>query len=330
MNAHDQMADGARAETRKAERAPDFVIGGAPKCGTTSLHFILGQHPDIGIPDDEVSYFDADDPIIHPDYFFFENDGMRWKDARPDHDANRAWYFDRFASFADRALIGEDSTLYLFSEAAPHRLKEAAPAAKVIFMLRDPVKRAVSQYWHEMSMMRVTCSFERALVRHPPIIRGSIYRSHLERWLSILGPERVKIILFEDFIARQQEILDEVADFIGAKRFDASSYDLWFNKTYYPISVTGQKILNRAGQYVALQRYRSHINGQNTRKERIANKIYQTWFHKVNPILLKATNRPATQPETLAFLTQHLNACNQGLSSLLDRDLSDVWPGFDG
>ena len=48
-----------------AGKFPDFVIGGAPKCGITSRHFIFGQHPGIGLPDKEIAYFDVDDPITH-------------------------------------------------------------------------------------------------------------------------------------------------------------------------------------------------------------------------------------------------------------------------
>ncbi len=66
-------------------RYPDFIIGGAPKCGTTSLHFILDQHPRIGLPDDEIHYFDADDPITHPDFFFHERGELIHYDNRADN-----------------------------------------------------------------------------------------------------------------------------------------------------------------------------------------------------------------------------------------------------
>ena len=46
---------------------PDFIIGGAPKCGTSSLHFILEAHPRIRIPKHEIHFFDVDDPLNHPD-----------------------------------------------------------------------------------------------------------------------------------------------------------------------------------------------------------------------------------------------------------------------
>lgn len=325
----DEIAVGSGEAVPDGHRAgPNFIIGGAPKCGTTSLHFILGQQPDIGIPDDEVNYFDADDPIIHPDYFFAEGRGFRWYDPRADHAENRDWYLSRFTRFGNCRLWGEDSTLYLFSEVAPHRIKERLPDAKIIFMLRDPVRRAYSQYWHEMKMMRVTCSFERALTRFPTLVRGSTYAPNLKRWQDILGPDRIHVILFEDFLTNKQGELDRVADFIGLPRFDAADFDGWFNKTYYPINVTGQKILNLAGQFVALQRYRSHMGFKGGFKEKWANKVYQKWFHKINPLLLRSESYPPMEEATKRFLTQHLRARNHGLSELLGRDLTEIWPSF--
>ena len=50
-----------------AERFPDFIIGGAPKFVTTSGHLIFGQKPEIGLPGEEIAYFDVDDPISHSD-----------------------------------------------------------------------------------------------------------------------------------------------------------------------------------------------------------------------------------------------------------------------
>ena len=129
-------------------RLPDFIIGGAPKCGTTSLHFILAQNPAVGIPEDEVHFFDADDPIGHPDFLFGRPGGLDWYDPCPGNVESLAWYASRFADFTDKPMIGEDSTIYLQSEVAAARIAETLPEVRLIFMLRDPVKRAYSQYWH--------------------------------------------------------------------------------------------------------------------------------------------------------------------------------------
>jgi len=70
------MREGNPSANTATLRIPDFIIAGAMKCGTTSLHFILNSHPHIFVPRHEINFFDLDDLIQHPDFFFFN--GQRW------------------------------------------------------------------------------------------------------------------------------------------------------------------------------------------------------------------------------------------------------------
>lgn len=63
----------SREENETKWRFPDFIIVGAMKCGTTSLHKILSSHPEIFIPEREIHFFDIDDISQHPDFFIFSN-----------------------------------------------------------------------------------------------------------------------------------------------------------------------------------------------------------------------------------------------------------------
>jgi hypothetical protein len=143
-----------------------------------------------------------------------------------------------------------------------------------------------------------------------------------------LGRDRVHVVLFEDFIQNRQQAIDQVTHFIGAPQFQVPEQQDWFNKTYYPVNLTGQRLLNQIGKHIARQRYRTHASDTITTTDRWINKIYQNWFHKVNPLLLRSTQKPPMNPQTHAYLTAHLQDRNCGLSELLDRDLASVWPGF--
>ena len=308
--------------------APDFIIGGAPKCGTTSLHFILDQHPEIALPQDEVNFFDADDPLNWPDFFRVEGGQLHWLDTATDDGARAEWYRGLYAKLGNHKLLGEDSTQYLFSPIAPRRVKARLPDAKVIFMLRDPVRRAYSQYWHEMKMMRATCSFENALTAMPQIVAQSTYAPHLRTWFDVLGSDKVLVILMEDFQKDIQANMDRIADFIGIERFDVSDYDLWFNRSYYPVWPRGQMLMNHVGKRVARLRYRTHMKTDWTRRDDINNKIYQKWFHKVTPILFRAEKAPPMKPETESYLAAHLSERNEGLDTLLDMNLRKVWKSW--
>lgn len=302
---------------------PDFIIGGAPKCGTTSLHFILGQHPDIGLPDNEILYHDADDPVVHPDFLKCEDDGVSWYD--PESQIARDWYRTRFTPFEDRNFTGEDSPTYLFSDVAAERIKRHLPDARLIFLLRHPVKRAYSQYWHLVKSGRAVVSFEQALSDHPSIILGSSYARHLERYFDLFGRERVFVQLFEDFIQSPQTAVDRVLAHIGAAPMTVSQD--WYNRTKYPSWPGGQRMLNRVGRHVVATRYGNHMGENTTARRRMTGKLHYRWFKYVNPVLLKADRPPEMKPATRAYLEQHLSARNAGLSKLLDRDLSTVWQG---
>lgn len=315
---------------RALGRFPDFIIGGAPKCGTTSLHFILDQHPGIGLPEDEIHYFDADDPITHPDFFFREGGELLHYDNRAESTEFRVRYAARFASFVDLPLVGEDSTTYLFSAVAPVRIRALLPEARLIFMLRDPVARAYSQYWHMVTRGRVTCSFETAIHRHPAIVLGSTYLQHLERYRSLFGTDRVKVVLFEDFIADNQATIDEVTDFLGAERMTVRKEASWFNKSYYPTWLAGHLALNRIGRHIVAWRYTNHLASRQGWAMRLRQRIHYHWFRRINPIFLKAERPPPMREATRAYLSDHLSRRNEGLSELMGRDLSAVWKGFDG
>lgn len=304
-------------------RLPDFIIGGAPKCGTTSVHFVLGQSPDVGIPDDEVHFFDADDPIAHPD-FVRHGGGCYDVDAPPSQD----WYAARFAPYRNKLLIGEDSTLYLQSEVAPARIARTLPNVKLIFMLRDPVRRAYSQYWHMVTRGRATCDFETAIRRHPPIMLGSTYLPGLRRYRDHFDAGQVRVCLFEDYLADPRAFVADLCTFLGLAPIRLEPGAGWHNRTTYPAHPRMQRLLNRVSRQVARLQYVDHFNEASGLRRRLGRRAHGLYFRHVHPRLLTRSRPPEMAPETQAFLTRHLSDRNAGLSRMLGRDLSAVWPGF--
>ncbi|MBU2888845.1 sulfotransferase [Celeribacter halophilus] len=320
----------ASTEPKKRRPEPDFIIGGAPKCGTTSLHFILDQHPDIALPIDEVNYFDADDPFNWPDLFFERNGHLDYRNPAPNNAETRNWYHAKYEALGNVRLLGEDSTRYLFSPMVPHRVAQRLPDAKIIFMLRDPVKRAYSEYWHAMKMMRVTTSFEGALTALPQIVSGSTYAPHLSHWINVLGKDRVHVVLLEDFQKDRQLVMNGIANFIGVEPFSLDGHELWFNKTSYPSSPRLMQWVNRlVGRRISRLRYMSHMRMETGTRMKIANRIYQFYFHKINPLLLTADTPPKMKAETAHYLSRLFTDLNTGLDTLLQRDLSEVWSSWD-
>jgi len=139
--------------SQKPESLPDFIIGGAMKSGTTSLHAILNSHPDIGISHNELGFFDIDNLLQHPDFNFYDKINDKWiNQSMQDHpELLWKWYYEQFEGLKKTAsVIGEDSTTYLCSEIAAQRIALQKKPIKLIFILRHPTKRTVSNYLHSI------------------------------------------------------------------------------------------------------------------------------------------------------------------------------------
>lgn len=121
----------------------DFLLLGAPKCGTSALAAALGEHPALfmSVPK-EPKFFLTDGPP--PSMGGGPGDIPTW--------GEHVWRSEDYAAlFHDAepgALRGEATTFYLYDRDAQRRIHEANPEAKLIAVLRDPVERAHSNWTH--------------------------------------------------------------------------------------------------------------------------------------------------------------------------------------
>jgi hypothetical protein len=310
-------------------RLPDFIIGGAMKCATTSLHEMLAASPEVFIPKREVKYFDLDDIEVHPDNFGRVNGAWAIRNFDRDQQALLDWYVDQFREAAPEQFIGEDSPSYLCSERAPSRIRDLIPDVKLIFMLRDPVARAYSHYWHLVRSGRAFFSFEDTL-RHAPnsIIRRGFYQAQLQRYFEIFPREQIHIVVFEDFIKNTSAHLNQIHRFIGLKQ-EASNEAL--------------KIRANVGgmpKYLTLQlwfnlKLRDYVGGHQLTRlpgSPPAPKapLKHRFLKRLNRFLCPPvrTKHPPMLPETKQFLTQLYREENKRLEEMLGIDLATKWPSF--
>jgi hypothetical protein len=127
------------------EKLLNFIVIGSPKCGTTSLHLVLGQHPDIYTTFvKEVHFFDRD----------VYSNGLEWYQEK---------YFKGAEKFP---LRGESTPNYLsLSNLVAPRIKKSfgEHGIKFIAIFRDPVKKAYSHYWFRKRRFTEEESLEKAL-----------------------------------------------------------------------------------------------------------------------------------------------------------------------
>ena len=202
--------DRAASRSRHLPR-PDFIIIGAPKCGTSWLQRALGQHPDILVVPDEIEYFSA-----HFDYPL-------------------EWYLNHFARQVKAAaarsgtspILGEKSARYC--SIAPDRIRlvhRLLPDVKLILMTRDPVARHWSQAKRFFSKRRFNKREGGVLAiprqelfdffeRTRPL---GEFSTMIANWLEVYPPRQLLIVSQEQALARPRETYDAVLDHIGVSQ----------------------------------------------------------------------------------------------------------------
>ena len=136
---------------------PNFLIVGAAKCGTSSLHNYLNQHPDVFMP----SYNEQGMKVKEPRFLI--------KDLVKDRLHNGVWSWEEYKSLFNEVKneisIGESTVLYLFYyDHAIHNIKKyLGKNVKIIIMLRNPTDRAYSAFQHVSRGLKEQNSFEEAL-----------------------------------------------------------------------------------------------------------------------------------------------------------------------
>jgi hypothetical protein len=98
--------------TSEIELLPEFIIGGAMKSGTSTLHAILDKHPKIFMPSYEIGFFDIDNILVHNDFNFYVE--SKWVNQSMDKNPKLMWdwYHSKFRE-GESLVKGEDSTTYL-------------------------------------------------------------------------------------------------------------------------------------------------------------------------------------------------------------------------
>jgi hypothetical protein len=309
-------------------RFPDFIIGGAMKAGTSTLRGLLAAHPGILIPDREVHFFCLDDITQHPDYP--GPVGGRWVrlDYERDFDTNVAWYAAIFERARPDQLVGEHSTVYLASPRAVGRMARLLPAVKLVFLLRDPVMRAYSHYWHLVRAGRAVHGFEKSLRYGPAsLLTRGFYQAQIEGYLQRFPRENVKILVFEEFVRDVQRGVDDVVRFLGLpSRIGVGGMDTHRHRGQVPRFPRLQLMQNRMFRGVLGECNRPDLPNvprlAPTAGQRLAVAV-DRGLRRLHP---PSRGDRGPRPETRAFLESVFARENAGLSELLGIDLARYWP----
>lgn len=213
---------------------PSFMIIGAQKCATSSLHAYLKQHPDMrGSKPKEIHYFDRDI-----------------------HSGKTIEQYRKHFTGAKGVYCYESTPSYLYSPGAAEKIHAAFPDIKLVVILRDPVRRAYSAWNHykqlfdsgkhatsisqgnkrdgnllyaklfagrqsfpsfrecmdiELEMMEGDEGFE------PALLRRGLYLVQLKTYWQFFSSNQILILGFQDVVKDTAATLTKISDFLGAR-----------------------------------------------------------------------------------------------------------------
>ncbi len=297
------------------------------------MHELLAAHSNVFIPKKEIFFFDIDDINQHSDFFIRRGSHWITQNFERDLDVNQKWYRSFFAPAKEGQLIGEDSTTYISSSLAPARIDRLLPEVKLVAILRDPVDRAYSAYWHGVTTGRSGVSFEDTILFRPgQLINRGFYKEQLQRYCALFPPDRLKIIFFEQFVADTQGTMDDLCRFLGlADSIDVSAVGAHRNKARPPLNLNARLLLNRTLGALVRVNYRRHLPNMPGYKPAVPEAESKSspildWVVERYYDLLPERKYPAMDPETRTLLEQVYRRANTGIDELLDCDVSQYWP----
>lgn len=178
---------------------PNFIIIGAMKAGTTSLHENLKLHPEIGMSN-----------FKEPNYFT----RAYFKDLE--------WYQSIFSK--GKVKYGEASPSYTLRQQFPEtaeRIFKTVPQVKLIYILRDPIDRIISHLHHNLYRDRFNLNnVNKEVLENPGYINTSKYYFQITSYLKFFDRDDILFVDMANLKKNPSDVLNEICDFIGVQPFN--------------------------------------------------------------------------------------------------------------
>jgi hypothetical protein len=292
---------------------PSFLVIGAPKAGTSSLHRYLGQHPDIFMSRvKEPTYFGLDDGCVPT--FSGPGDDEQVNAVTVSH---RADYEALFAAASPYAAAGESSTGYLGMPGTAARVAAAIPSARIVVVLREPAMRAFSHWVMKRDRGWEELSFEAALAAEEARLAAGFarcwayrevghYDEQLDQWRAAFPADQLHVSLYDDFVEDPETLVRSVFGFVGVD--PGVDLDL-------AVHSNGR----RSARNEPLRRLVRSEPARRMARATLSRSARQTLFRRI-----EAVNRERPDPATIAALREHYAPGVARLERWLGRSL-DAW-----
>ena len=313
----------------------DFICPGKAKCGTTTLHNIMSQHPNICLP----SLYK--EPRWLNDYNLCTNRGLDWF-------AEHYYGISNECPQKDNVLYGEINPSLSMGPAK--RIHDLFGECKIIFMFRNPVERLWSHFnmnFDKSSVMRsateekvlrdcksrtqafnIFCknNFEkvggkiRYTGSYSHVLSQAGYAFNYKTYLRFFKEENMKIILFEDFIRETQVVCEDLFEFLGIEGGDQIDYSVKSNEgSYSDITEDEYSIL------ADLEKKRIYTLANGTKEE--MKEIYKQI--RLEKAKIKANTQEVIKQrpsqDCVEMLQDFFSDDKRYIEEHLQRDLSKIW-----
>jgi Sulfotransferase domain len=285
---------------------PNFFIVGSMKSGTSTIHSVISSHP-------EVFMSEPKEPS-----FFVDNEDLKrlWPEmAKNKCSFDNASYLELFQDAGSAKIVGESSSNYTKTPHAPgvaKRISEFNPDAKILFVLRNPVGRTISHYWHAVKREGETRSILEAIKSDSIYLDVSNYVLQIKEYSKYFDKKNIFVITLEEF---------------------SKSPSSTIKSLFYWLEIDGDFVPDNLRQ-------RNHETPKKVRRQRklgYFNRInYRPFYQQVRPIfprfirelgrniLLPKVDREAVgMNEVVEYLKRVQQKQNTDLCKLLDRDFSE-------
>lgn len=174
------------------------------KAGTSTLHRLLSSHPEIFMSEAKEPAFFADPAALLADSRLVSSHGFAGDELK---------YLDLFKHSDAVRYRGESSTHYTKRPRITNvaeRMVAFSPGSHIIYVVRDPIERALSHYLHAVRNKMEWRECSQAIRANPFYIKVSEYAYQITPFVSLFGQDRVKLVCFEEMVSEPASVVADL------------------------------------------------------------------------------------------------------------------------
>lgn len=248
---------------------PNLYFIGGMRCGSTTIHNLLNQHPQINMSIvKEPRYWEAK-------YLEFTENRHLEKFVGRGKFRTYEKYNDLF-NYKDKDIkYNGESSHYLHKKDLAAFIKNHVPDARIIISLRNPIKRLASEYRYVSNKKNLKCGLNEwinnALDSNGRVKKG-LYSKSVKEYTEVFGTSNVHILFFEDLIINQEKLANRMFEFLGLERIDVKythrELSSNYNNTVRTVYEKYPKVLRKIIPRGVRRFYVNHVENTVRKKEK--------------------------------------------------------------